>query len=214
LTSGAGLDDAPPSSSPLTPLRTCARGVRWSKSVEVQGETLEIGEQAVLESSFVSSPQDHAGRTARLQCFAPAGCTQAPAVTGLQAGKAELGIGVVRSLPQDLENSRNAAVMTAQTVWLPTSSPLVLQQPSRKKPVLGSLEQTSSRSPRTLRGSSGDLHRSRCHPSALPIPGPPPLPREFRHPPWEGRWRFARYRISEGHEKLLSHRQHPPCGQI
>src|SRR5580693_9221702 len=77
--------------SALTPLRACARGVRWSKSGEVQGETLEIGERAVLESPFVSSPQDHAGRTTRLQCFAPAGCTQAPAVTGLQAGKAELG---------------------------------------------------------------------------------------------------------------------------
>jgi hypothetical protein len=35
--------------------------------------------------------QDHAGRTARLHRFAPAGCTQAPAVAGPQAGKAELG---------------------------------------------------------------------------------------------------------------------------
>src|SRR5580704_14257465 len=80
--------------------------------------------------------------------------------------------------------------MTAQTVWLPTSSPLVLQQLSRKKPVLGSVEQTSSRSPRTFRGELGR---------------PPPFPlsslsiadswivavaREFHHPPWEGRWRF------------------------
>jgi hypothetical protein len=39
----------------------------------------------------VSSPQDHAGRAAHLQRFAPAGRTQAPAVAGPQAGKAELG---------------------------------------------------------------------------------------------------------------------------
>ena len=45
--------------------------------------------------------------------------------------------------------------MTAQTVWLPPSPPLVLQQPSRKNPVLGSIEQTSSRSPRTFRGELG-----------------------------------------------------------
>jgi hypothetical protein len=51
--------------------------------------------------------------------------------------------------------------MTAQTVWLPTSSRLVSQQPSRKNPVMGFIEQTSSRSPSTLRGG---LRR------------PPPLP--------------------------------------
>src|SRR5580704_18789546 len=64
-----------------SPLRTC------SKSGEVHGETLEIGERAVVEGAFVSSPQDHAGRAARLQRFAPAGRTQAPAVAGPQAGK-------------------------------------------------------------------------------------------------------------------------------
>ena len=62
-----------------------------SKLGEVHCETLEIGERAVVEGAFVSSPQDHAGRAARLQRFAPAGRTQAPAVAGPQAGKAELG---------------------------------------------------------------------------------------------------------------------------
>ena len=68
-----------------SPLRPC------SSSGEVHGETLEIVERAVVEGAFVSSPQDHAGRAARLQRFAPAGRAQAPAVAGPQAGKAELG---------------------------------------------------------------------------------------------------------------------------
>ena len=63
------------------------------ESGEVQGETLEIGERTVVEGAFVSSPQDHAGRATRLQCFAPAGRAQAPAVAGPEAGKAELGQG-------------------------------------------------------------------------------------------------------------------------
>jgi hypothetical protein len=46
-------------------------------------------------------------------------------------------------------------------VWLPTSSRPVSQQPSRKKPVMGLTEQTSSRSPSTLRAALGR---------------PPPLP--------------------------------------
>jgi hypothetical protein len=40
--------------------------VRWSNSGEVQGETHEIGERAVVEGAFVSSPQDHAGRASCL----------------------------------------------------------------------------------------------------------------------------------------------------
>jgi hypothetical protein len=60
------------------------------------------------------------------------------------------GIGVERSLPRDFESSRNSAVITEQTVWLPMSSRLVSQQPSRKNPVMGLNEQTSNRSPSTL----------------------------------------------------------------
>jgi hypothetical protein len=80
---------------------------------------------------------------------------------GFRPRKPISGIGVERSLPRDLENPRNAAVMTAQTVWLPMSSRPVSQQPSRKNPVMGFVEQTSSWSPSTLRGA---LRR------------PPPLP--------------------------------------
>ena len=62
-----------------------------------------------------------------------------------------------RSLPRDLENSRNSAVITTQTVWLPTSCGPVLQQPSRKKPVIGLSEQISIGSPSTLRAGDGLL---------------------------------------------------------
>src|SRR3984885_10676002 len=81
---------------------------------------------------------------------------------GLSPGKPNSATGVERSLPQDFEYSRNPAVITAHTVWLPISSRLVSQQPSRKNPVIGLKEQTSSRSPSTFLDS---LRRP-----------PPPLP--------------------------------------
>ena len=87
-----------------------------SSSGEVHREPLQIGERAVVEGAFVRSPQNHAGRLARLERFLPARRTQTPASPGLRPGKPNCGIGVERSLPQDLENSRNSAVMTAQTV--------------------------------------------------------------------------------------------------
>src|SRR5262249_34024430 len=74
---------------------------------------------------------------------------------GLRPRKPNSGTGAERPLPRDLETSRNPAVMTAQTVWLPMSSRPVSQQPSRNNPVMGFIEPTSSRSPSTLRGVSG-----------------------------------------------------------
>ena len=50
---------------------------------------------------------------------------------GESPGKPHSGRGVERSLPAIALNSRNSAVITAQTVWLPTSSGPVAQQPSR-----------------------------------------------------------------------------------
>ena len=58
---------------------------------------------------------------------------------------------MIRSLPIRRWCSRNSAVTTAQIVWLPRSSGLVLQHPSRKKPVTGSVPQGASGPPRTLR---------------------------------------------------------------
>ena len=50
--------------------------------------------------------------------------------------------------------SRNSPVTTAQTVWLPRSSVLVWQHPSRKKPVPGIAAEGASGSPRTLRSAT------------------------------------------------------------
>ena len=79
-------------------------------------------------------------------CVAPsttAGAQPAPCASSQRAaqthqrspgdspGKPDSGRGVERSLPAMALNSRNSAVMTAHTVWLPTSSGPVAQQPSR-----------------------------------------------------------------------------------
>jgi hypothetical protein len=57
---------------------------------------------------------------------------------------------VLKSLPRDRLNAKNSAVITAQTVWLATSSAPVLQQPSRKKPVTGLIEHGIKVPPSTL----------------------------------------------------------------
>ena len=50
---------------------------------------------------------------------------------GWRPAKPNSGCGVERSLPTDAEKARNSAVTRVQTVWTPTSSAPVLQQPSR-----------------------------------------------------------------------------------
>ena len=59
-------------------------------SGKVHREPLEIRERAGVQRAFVRSPQDHAGRLARLERFLPTRRTQAPTVAGPQAGKAKL----------------------------------------------------------------------------------------------------------------------------
>ena len=54
-----------------------------TQSRQVHGQALEIGERAVCQRSLVRGTQDHAGRLARLECFLPAGGTEAPPVTRL-----------------------------------------------------------------------------------------------------------------------------------
>ena len=103
----------------------------------------------------MSSPQDHAGRAAHLQRFAPAGRTQAPAVAGPQAGKAELGhrrreIIAAGSGKLEKRGGHDDADRVAADVFSTG-----VAAASRKNPVLGFIEQTSSRSPRTFRGALG-----------------------------------------------------------
>ena len=69
---------------------------------------------------------------------------------GCNPGKPHWRLGVERSLPAALENAKNSAVSTTQTVCDPTSSGPVLQQPSRKKPVIGDVQQVASLSPSTF----------------------------------------------------------------
>jgi hypothetical protein len=69
---------------------------------------------------------------------------------GCRPGKPHCRFGVERSLPADFEKVRNSAVITTQTVCEPTSSGPVLQQPSRKKPVMGVVLQAASLPPSTF----------------------------------------------------------------
>jgi hypothetical protein len=87
-----------------------------SASGEVHRKPLEIGERAVVEGAFVCSPQDHAGAWSASSASRQRSAHKHQRSPGLRPGKPNCGIGVERSLPRDLENSRNAAVMTAQTV--------------------------------------------------------------------------------------------------
>ena len=64
------------------------------------------------------------------------------------------GLGVMRSFPLARLNCKNSSLTMAQTRWLPTSSELVLQQPSRKKPVRGSKEQGTKGCPKTFNATS------------------------------------------------------------
>jgi hypothetical protein len=69
---------------------------------------------------------------------------------GCRPGKPNCRFGVDRSFPAAFEKARNSAVRTTQTVCDPTSSGPVLQQPSRKKPVIGDVQQVASLPPSTF----------------------------------------------------------------
>ena len=103
-----------------------------------------------------------ARRAARTRRVAPRASARRrrPAVTRLEAREAPVGRGVERSFPARRLNVRNSSVMTAQTVWLPVSSSQVAQDPSRKKPVSGSVEQGRSSPPTTLTSGSRSTARA------------------------------------------------------
>jgi hypothetical protein len=90
-------------------------GIR-SYSRQIHCEAFEIRERAVSQSALVGGAQHHARRLACLKCFLPAGRTQTPPITRFQTRKAQFWHPRRRSLPRDLEESRNAEVITAHTV--------------------------------------------------------------------------------------------------
>jgi hypothetical protein len=67
-------------------------GASWRAALKVSRQidrrALEIGERAVTQRAFMGRAQHHARRLAGLECFLPARRAQAPAVAGLEAGKA------------------------------------------------------------------------------------------------------------------------------
>ena len=66
-----------------------------------------------------------------LEGFLPALGAQAPAVAGFETGKTNFRYRRRQIVATRFGESRKASVITTQTVWLPTSSGPVLQQPSR-----------------------------------------------------------------------------------
>ena len=155
-----------------------APGAMVEAQARSRAKRLRSARPTVLEGAFVSGPQDHAGRTARAPSLCASGVhTSTSGSPGSRPGKPTWGIGDERSLPQDLENLEKRCGRDGADRALPTSSPLVLQQPSRKKPVLGSASRRCFYSPRTFRGEFG---RPPPFPlsslSSIADPGPPPLP--------------------------------------
>jgi len=125
----------------------------------------------MTQSAFVSGAQDHAGAPGPPRVLlANAEHRGTSGRRVFRPRKPNSGIGVERSLPRDLENSRKRGGHDGRrTVWLPMSSRPVSQQPSRKNPVIGLIEQTSSRSPSTLQGVPGRTASiTVIVPSALP----------------------------------------------
>ena len=118
--------------------------LRSSRSTN-SNETTEVA----LRSTFGAQPWSKASFQRRTQRhhWSP----------GLRPGKENSGRGVLRSFPRFLLKVRNCSLMTAQTQCRPRSPAPVRQQPSRKKPVMGEVEQVASASPRTLRLDMGEL---------------------------------------------------------
>ena len=84
-----------------------------------------------LERPHVRRPEDDLRRQAGLVRLEPARAQRHQRSPGCRPSKPHSGRGVERSFPAARLKSRNSSVITAQTVWLPTSSGPVEQQPSR-----------------------------------------------------------------------------------
>ena len=117
-----------------------------------EGTMRKVGRWVLARTTLGAAPASQASFQRRAQRH-----QRSP---GLRPVKPNSGRGVERSLPRGAgEGEEGSSVTRTQTVWRPRSEGPVLQQPSRKKPVIGSKEQGFSGSPRTLRlGSSLGLH--------------------------------------------------------
>jgi len=120
-------------------------------------------------SSFVRGPQDYARRLTRFECFLPAGRTKAPTIAGLRASKAEIRyysrkIVAARFGKLEKRGGNTGAERVATDVLLPGFAAAV----SKKNSAIGFIEQTSRRSPSTLRGTRRRLPHCHCPPSTLP----------------------------------------------
>ena len=137
----------------LRQLRAQHSGVERAEVLgHVDGVLAQHVERDDPQHRLVGRGQHDRGRHAVAVGARPVDRGDAPAVARHAGpGSGTAGIGVPRSLPMLRWCSRNSAVTTAQMVWLPRSSGPVLQQPSRKKPVTGSVPQGSSSPPSTLR---------------------------------------------------------------
>ena len=126
-------------------------GCAPAPSAQIQGVALQVFEVDVFQGAFVGCRQHDFRGDPGVEGFAPAGGAQAPAVAGLQTGKAEGSDRRRQVVAAALAKARNSAVTSVQTTWAPASIGPVSQQPVRKNPVSGRNEQSISFSPSTLR---------------------------------------------------------------
>jgi len=80
---------------------------------------------------------------------------------GESPSKPHPGRGVDKSFPAAFENSKNSLVTIEQTVCEPVSASEVLQQPSRKNPVTGSVPHSTRSVPKTFWAMCHELTNSR-----------------------------------------------------
>src|SRR3954471_1243503 len=123
------------------------------------GELLQSASTACAFRSSKSQNARHASCVAARTTFGACPASSASCHRGAQRhhlspgcrpGKPNCRLGVDKSFPAAFEKARNSAVRTTQTVCDPTSSGPVLQQPSRKKPVIGEVQQVASLPPSTF----------------------------------------------------------------
>ena len=85
-------------------------------SRQVHCKAFEMVERTVSQSSLMSRAQDHTGCFFASNASRQRGAHKHHRSPDFNPGKPNSGMGVERSLPRDLENSRKSEVNTTQTV--------------------------------------------------------------------------------------------------